>query len=137
MDFMRGTLVCLAGAMMVCASAADAAGTEGNGIAPIKIIVAQDTVEEVGLNVTATCQGKAVVFSFLNIGEPWPAMAAIKIFRVSDRSVLFQRSMRMAKMQKGSFKLQADKNPGGEIGFFVEPSWISRKFTVDAKATCN
>lgn len=138
MDFMRGARAALAGAMVIFASGAVAAGVEGEPDSrPAKIIVAQDTVAEVGLDIMAVCQGKTIVFSFLNVGESWPAVAAIKIFRVSDRAVIFERNMRMAKMQKGSFKLSEAKNPGGEIGFFVDPSWTPRSFTVDAKASCN
>lgn len=134
-----GALATLAGAVVVFVDVASAAGVEGQEAPPppVKIIVAQETVPDVGLDVQAVCQGKTVVFSFLNVGEPWPAVANIKIFRVSDQVLLFHRSMRMAKMQKASFKLPAAKNPGGEIGLFVEPSWMMRTFSVDAKATCD
>lgn len=138
MNGMFGALASLVGAMVICAGGALASGAEGEKAPPpVKIIVAQETVPDVGLDVEAVCQGKTVVFSFLNVGEPWPAVANIKIFRVSDQVLLFHRSMRMTKMQKASFKLPAAKNPGGEIGFFVEPSWMMRSFTVDAKATCD
>ena len=137
MKVVRVALACLAGAMAF-AGGAGAAGIEtGSAIQEAKVFMAQATVAAVGLDVMASCQGRAVHFSFVNLGDSWPAMAAIKIVRISDRSVLFERSLRMAKHQKGSFRLQAEKNPGGEVGFFVEPSWTERPFTVDAKATCN
>lgn len=139
MKRLYGVLASLAGAMVVFAADAGAAGVEMRPVqAPAeKVIVAQEKIEEVGLQVEASCEGRTVLFSFLNLGDAWPALATIKIFKVSDKSVLYERSMRMIKLQKGSFKLQAEKNPGGEIGFFVEPSWSQRPFTVDAKATCN
>jgi len=136
MKVLQGVLACLAGAMVFFANGAGAAGIDGGPSAEEKVFVAQATVAGVGLDIVASCQGRSVHFSFVNIGESWPATAAIKVVRISDRSVLFERSMRMAKHQKGSFKLQAEKNPGGEIGFFVEPSWTERPFTVDAKANC-
>lgn len=137
MKGLRVALACLAGALALVDVAGATTVEKGSAAAPAeKVFMTQATVAAVGLDIVASCQGRAVYFSFVNIGDDWPATAAIKVIRLSDRSLLFERSMRMAKHQKGSFRLQAEKNPGGEIGFFVEPSWTERPFTVDAKVTC-
>lgn len=128
-------------ALCLGANAAGAATTDAKDnektIAPVKIIVAQESVADVGLDIKAVCQGKTVLFTFHNVGDPWPAVANIKVFKVSDKTLLFHRSMRMTKLQKASFKLPAKKNPGGAIGLFIEPSWMMRSFTIDAKASCD
>jgi len=59
------------------------------------------------------------------------------ILKAGDRTVLNRRNMRLAQGQKASFKLLAERNPGGEIALYVAPTWFVREFTLDARISCD
>lgn len=127
MAFVRTTLALLGGALIVMGSAAAQDRQEVSAIA----------IPDLGLQVTTACEGKAVSFDLVNTGEAWPAVGAIMIVKAGDRAVLNRRNMRLAQGQKASFKLLAERNPGGEIALYVAPTWYVREFKLDARISCD
>ncbi len=127
MAFVRTTLALLGGALILMGSA-DA--QERQEISAISI-------PDLGLQVAPACEGKTVTFDLVNTGEAWPAVGAIMILKANDRAVLNRRNMRLAQGQKASFKLLAERNPGGEIALYVAPTWYVREFKLDARISCD
>ncbi|MBE0532813.1 MAG: hypothetical protein IH626_18465 [Rhodospirillales bacterium] len=126
MAFVRTILALLGGALIIVGSA-DARDRQE---------VAAVSIPDLGLQIVPACEGKTVTFDLVNTGEAWPAVGAIMILKASDRAVLNRRNMRLAQGQKASFKLLAERNPGGEIAIYVAPTWFVREFTLDARISC-
>ncbi|MDX9862263.1 MAG: hypothetical protein RBS99_15245 [Rhodospirillales bacterium] len=127
MKFLRTTLALMGGVAILMGSA-DAKDRQE---------LAAISVPDLGLRVVSACIGKTVSFELTNTGDAWPAVGAIMIIKASDRSVLNRRNMRLAQGQKASFKLIAERNPGGEIALYVAPTWFVREFTFDARISCD
>jgi hypothetical protein len=121
------TLLALAGGVMILTGAAGAGERSQAAV----------SISELGLQVVPACDGRTVVFDLVNTGEAWPAVGAIMIVKAGDRSVLNRRNMRLAQGQKAAFKQLGERNPGGEIGLFVAPTWFAREFTLDARIACD
>lgn len=127
MAFVRTTLALLGGALILMGSAAAQERQEMSAI----------SIPDLGLQVVPACEGKTVAFDLVNTGEAWPAVGAIMIVKAGDRAVLNRRNMRLAQGQKASFKLLAERNPGGEIALYVAPTWYVREFKLDARISCD
>jgi hypothetical protein len=127
MTLLRTTLALLGGALIFMGSANARDRQE----------VAAVSIPDLGLQIAPACEGKTVTFDLVNTGEAWPAVGAIMILKASDRAVLNRRNMRLAQGQKASFKLLAERNPGGEIALHVAPTWFVREFTLDARISCD
>lgn len=127
MKFLRTTLALLGGVAIFIGSA-DAKDRQE---------LAAISIPDLGLKVAPACDGKTVSFDLVNTGEAWPAVGAIMIIKATDRTVLNRRNMRLAQGQKASFKLLAERNPGGEVALFVAPTWFVREFTLDARISCD
>jgi hypothetical protein len=127
MTLLRTTLALLGGALIFMGSANAWDRQE----------VAAVSIPDLGLQIAPACEGKTVTFDLVNTGEAWPAVGAIMILKASDRAVLNRRNMRLAQGQKASFKLLAERNPGGEIALYVAPTWYVREFTLDARISCD
>lgn len=105
-------------------------------------LVAADRVElaqasdPVRLAVTASCDGGFALFTVVNEGELWPQMSKISVYRTDGRTLVSQRSIRMTKGQRMSFKVKGSPASPVELGIWIEPSWYQRDFAYDAKIVC-
>ncbi len=90
------------------------------------------------LAVETSCNAGDAVFRFTNRGETWPMRGTISIYRLGNGAPIkvHARSMRFSGGQSISFKIPAGKNPTGQLGVFVEPSWTKRPFAIDRTLTC-
>ena len=127
MAFVR-TILALVGGAVILMGSADAADRQE---------VSAISIPDLGLQIAPGCEGKTVTFNLVNTGEAWLAVGAIMILKATDRAVLTRRNMRLAQGQKASFKLLAERNPGGEIALYVAPTWFVREFTLDARISCD
>jgi hypothetical protein len=91
---------------------------------------------ELNVEVAAICDDGKVNFQITNLGDRWPRLAEISIFRTDTNAKLVQRRVRMTNSQQMIFKLPEEQNAVGEVGIFVEPQWYERKFAYDAKLSC-
>ena len=105
-------------------------------------LVAADRVElaqasdPVRLAVTASCTGGFALFTVVNEGELWSQMSKISVYRTDGRTLVSQRSIRMTKGQRMSFKVKGSPASPVELGIWIEPSWYQRDFAYDAKIVC-
>lgn len=90
------------------------------------------------LKVATSCENGSSVFKITNAGENWPKSSIFAIYRLSGetKQVISSRRMRLKGNQTSSFRIKASKNPTGELGLFIDPSWYKRKFAYDAVARC-
>ncbi len=94
------------------------------------------TGDPVRLAVTATCEGGFALFTVVNEGELWSQMSKISVYRTDGRTLVSQRSIRMTKGQRMSFKVKGSPASPVELGIWIEPSWYQRDFAYDAKIVC-
>ena len=95
-------------------------------------------VEEGTLNVevVAACQGKVATLQITNLGDQWPRLAEVTIYRTDTGGKLTYRKLRMANSQQMMFKVPDSAGDAGKVGIFVAPSWYKRKFHYDAAIGC-
>jgi hypothetical protein len=89
------------------------------------------------VEVTATCDKSTAVFQITNLGDKWPRLGEINIFRVQGTSLLSKRRVRMANSQQATFRIR--KRGGGtygKVGLWISPSWQKRNFKYDAIISC-
>lgn len=92
---------------------------------------------ELELEVAAICEGKTPAFQITNLGDRWPRLAEISIFRTDTNGMITQRRMRMTNSQQMIFKVPTElAQDAGEVGIFVKPSWYDRVFGYDATINC-
>ena len=92
---------------------------------------------QMDLEVEAHCEDARAGFKLTNVGEKWPRMGEINIYRTDTRALIVKRRLRMRDSQQMTFKIPRDKLKGiGEVGIFVKPSWYEREFKYDATANC-
>jgi hypothetical protein len=129
------TLTCLAKQYGNSTADLDAKPEPKQELAPASKV---ETIEgaELNVEVAAICDAGAVNFQITNLGDRWPRLAEISIFRTDTNAKLIQRRVRMTNSQQMIFKVPADQNAAGELGIFVDPSWYERKFAYDAKLNC-
>lgn len=92
--------------------------------------------DRVRLAVTASCDGGFALFTVVNEGELWAQMSKISVYRTDGRVLVSQRSIRMTKGQRMSFKVKGSPASPVELGIWIEPSWYQRDFAYDAKIVC-
>lgn len=91
----------------------------------------------VNIEVISACVGNVATFKIVNLGEAWPRLGKLGVYRGTpdNMKALSKRSMRFAAGQKASFRL---KNIGTDtVAVFVEPSWYDRPFKFDAEVSCS
>lgn len=91
----------------------------------------------VNIEVITACVDNVATFKIVNVGDEWPSLGKLNIYRGSaaDMKTLSKRSMRFAAGQIASFRL---KNIGTDtVAVFVEPGWYDRPFKYDAEIKCN
>jgi hypothetical protein len=99
-----------------------------------KVAAVQGT--ELNLEVAAICDGSTVNFQVTNLGDRWPRLADVAIYRTDTNAKLVQRRIRMTNSQQMIFKVPDNQSASGELGIFVDPSWYQRKFKYDAILSC-
>ncbi len=92
--------------------------------------------QELSVEVSALCEGKTAAFQITNLGDLWPRLAEVSIFRTDTNGKIIQRRLRMANSQQMIFKVPNSASDAGEVGIFVEPSWYDRDFKYDATIKC-
>lgn len=111
-------------------------------ISSVHRLAAADRIElaqagdPVRLAVTASCDGGFALFTVVNEGELWSQMSKISVYRTDGRVLVSQRSIRMTKGQRMSFKVKGSPASPVELGIWIEPSWYQRDFAYDAKIIC-
>jgi hypothetical protein len=92
----------------------------------------------VRLDVTTACENGETVFKVHNRGEDWPKASIFGIYRLGgdNQQVVSSRRMRLKADQTSTFRIDANKNPTGQLGLFVDPSWYKRGFAYDATVRC-
>ncbi len=120
--------------------------SDANPQAPVRQPLAQDlppaqkveAVEgkELSVEVAALCDGKIATFQITNLGELWPRLAEVSIYRTDTNSKVTQRRLRMTNSQQMIFKVPDASKDAGEIGIFIEPAWYDRSFKYDATIKC-
>ena len=90
------------------------------------------------LDVQTSCENGSTVFKVTNQGGAWPKSSVFGIYRMggATKQVISSRRMRLKANQSSTFRIKASKNPTGELGLFVDPSWYKRGFDYDAVARC-
>jgi|TARA_B100000315_G_C14588987_1_gene594710 hypothetical protein len=99
--------------------------------------VAAVTGKQLDIEVTAKCVKDTAVFQITNLGNKWPRLGEINIYKVDGKSLLSKRRVRMANSQQATFKIR--KRGGGSygaVGLWVSPSWDTRAFKYDAVVVC-
>ena len=93
--------------------------------------------QELSLEVAALCQDGVPAFQITNLGDRWPRLGEVSIFRTDTNGKLTQRRIRMSNSQQMLFKVPDEISKDAvEVGIFIEPSWYDRKFSYDAKIKC-
>jgi len=93
--------------------------------------------KELSLEVNAICEGKTPAFQITNLGDRWPRLAEIGIYRTDTNGMVTQRRLRMTNSQQMIFKLpDAMGAEGNEYGLNVNPTWYERSFQYDATIKC-
>jgi len=106
------------------------ASTKGTQVAAI-------SGKQLDIEVTATCVEGTAVFQITNLGNKWPRLGEINIYKVEGKALLSKRRVRMGNSQQATFKIR--KRGGGSygaVGLWVSPSWDTRAFKYDAVVTC-
>ncbi len=100
--------------------------------------VASVTGDKLDVEVVASCEKQGVLFKITNLGEKWPRLSTINIYRTDTKGVLSKRRLRLASSQQATFRVRGKKaEDAGEVGLWIEPSWFNRKFKYDTKINCS
>jgi hypothetical protein len=76
-------------------------------------------------------------FQVTNLGDRWPRLGEVAIYRTDTKGMLVQRRVRMTNSQQMIFKIPDELSKELlEVGIFIEPSWYERKFAYDATVKC-
>ena len=142
---MLGRTLGVAAAAFAILANASVADAQGRTPVPLKSVpgaivhsvqLANTSGAPVNIEVVTACVGTVATFKIVNIGEAWPRLGKLGIYRGTPENMkpLSKRSMRFAAGQKASFRL---KNVGTDtVAVFVEPSWYDRPFKFDAEVKC-
>lgn len=92
---------------------------------------------ELSLEVSALCEGRSPIFQVTNLGDRWPRLAEVSIFRTDTNGMVTQRRLRMTNSQQMVFKIPDEMaRQGAEFGIFIQPTWYERAFQYDATIKC-
>lgn len=105
---------------------------------PISSKPTSSAASAVEINIATSCKDYSSTFAITNQGETWPKSAMFYIYRMSEgtKQVIISRRMRLKANQSSKFRIKASKNPTGQLGLFVDPSWYVRDFKYDATVRC-
>ncbi len=88
--------------------------------------------------VTAKCQGDSPVFRITNLGEKWPKVGSVSIYRTDGKELISKRSIRLLEGQKLTFRIRKKGGvQNGNVGIYLNPGWIDRPFVFDAAISCD
>ena len=93
--------------------------------------------EKLDIEVTARCDNSTAIFQVTNLGDKWPRLGTINIYRTEEKALLIKRRLKLANSQQATFKIKDRKHRNDPVGLWLSPSWTKRKFKYDAKITCN
>ncbi|MEK9725566.1 MAG: hypothetical protein VW405_19090, partial [Rhodospirillaceae bacterium] len=90
------------------------------------------------LSLETACVGGNATFKFTNRGETWPMRGTISIYRLGKGEPLEvqARSLRFNGGQTVTLNIPAAKNPTGQLGAFINPSWVKRPLAFDRVLDC-
>jgi len=90
------------------------------------------------IEVSTSCANGVARFKVKNTGPVWPKAGSFSVYRIdgNKKYVVSSRRLRLKKGQIVSFAVKKSKNPTGNLGLFVEPSWYDRPFAYDATLHC-
>jgi hypothetical protein len=113
------------------------AGKGGAPAAPTQEVVKSVEGQNFDLEVSAVCQNGIPAFQVTNLGDRWPKLGEVSIYRTDTKAMLIQRRVRMANSQQMIFKVPDEiAKDADEVGIFIEPSWYQRTFGYDATIKC-
>lgn len=100
------------------------------------VILAQAGAGTVILEIKSLCVNGVATFKIYNLGERWPRMGTLKVFRVEPDGLkpISERKMCFAQGQTASFRMK--KAGEDKMALYVEPSWYERSFQQDAEIQC-
>lgn len=103
-----------------------------------EVRVAEVSEGRLDLEINARCDGRTPIFQITNLGDKWPRLAAISLYRTNGKAMVTKRRMKMDSSQQATFKMRKrGKALKGEIGMFIQPSWTKRGFKYDSKIRCS
>ncbi|MDP6429116.1 MAG: hypothetical protein QGH73_12630 [Rhodospirillales bacterium] len=108
----------------------------GKSSAAKRMTVSQAVREHLDVEVSARCEKNTVVFQVTNLGEQWPRLGEINVYRVSQRALVSKRRIRLANSQQATFLVRDAGNDAGGFGIWLAPSWFDRGFRYDATIRC-
>ncbi len=89
------------------------------------------------LEVVSTCDKGVAKFQVTNLGDKWPRLAAINIYRTDNKTLISRRRMKLKNSQQVTFQVSPGKaGETGDVGIWVEPSWTKRAFKYDSINSC-
>lgn len=90
------------------------------------------------MRVESLCSAGVAVFRMTNVGDRWPDMARIGLYKLDDGEPvqLSARDIRFAEGQMSTFKIRTDRVRGTKFGLWVDPKWESRPRSWDATVSC-
>lgn len=90
------------------------------------------------LDISTSCENGNSVFKVTNRGSTWPKSSVFAIYRMGNetKEVVSFRRMRLNPNQSSTFRINASKNPTGQLGMYVDPAWYKRDFAYDATVRC-
>jgi len=91
------------------------------------------------IEVSTSCSNGVSKFRIRNNGPDWPKSGAFSIYRIDGerKNSVSSRRMRLKRGQTASFTVKKSRNPTGNLGLFVGPTWYKRAFIYDATLTCS
>lgn len=93
--------------------------------------------KELSLDVAPVCQNGVPGFQVTNLGERWPHIAEVILFRTDTDGKISLRRVRMINSQQMLFKVpESEAKDVDEAAIFVKPSWYQRAFAYDARSKC-
>ncbi len=92
---------------------------------------------DLDVEINASCKSKTVVFKITNLGDKWPRLGTVNIYRVDGKALLSKRRLKLANSQQAMFKIKDRGRENGLVGLWLEPSWTDRKFKYDATISCS
>lgn len=94
-------------------------------------------IDNLEIDVQAQCVDGEASFKLTNLGDRWPRLGEITIYRLDTEALLVKRRLRMGNSQQISYRIPPKRRKGAHgVGFFVKPSWYNRPFNFDATIVC-
>lgn len=96
------------------------------------------SAQRLKLAVSTSCSNGVSKFRVKNEGPDWPKSSSFSLYRIegSKKYPVSARRMRLKSGQIASFTVKKSRNPSGNLGLFVGPTWYERDFTYDATLVC-